>query len=57
MDPGRDLGKDPYPLLKMEHRESLQGEEILDLHQMMDVGPDLHHLLEENTQNLFGRDK
>ena len=57
MDPERDLGKDPHPLLKMGSIESLQGGEILDLHQMMEVGPDLHPLLEEDTQSPFGKDK
>ena len=57
MDPERDLGRDPHPLLKMAFLGSLQGEEILDLHQMMEVGPDLHPLLEEDTQSSFGKDK
>ena len=57
MDPERDLGKDPHPLLKMGSIESLQRREILDLHQMMEVGPDLHPLLEEDTQSPFGKDK
>ena len=42
MDPERDLGKDPHPLLKMELRGSLLGGEILDLYQMMEADPDLH---------------
>ena len=57
LDLEKDLGKDPHPLLKMEFIESLQGEEILDLHQMMGVGPDLHPLLEEDTQSPFGKDR
>ena len=57
MDPERDLGKDPHPLLKLELRESLLRGEMLDLHQMMEVGTDLHHLLEESTQTPFGKDK
>ena len=58
MDLERDLGKDPHPLLKiLELRESLLGGEILDLHQMMEIGPDLHHLLEESIQTPFGKDK
>ena len=57
MDLERDLGKDPHPFLKMELRESLLGGEILDLHQMVEVGPDIHHLLEESIQTPFGKDK
>ena len=57
MDPERDLGKDPHPLLKLELRESLLEGEILDLHQMMEAGPDLHFLLEESIQTPFGKDK
>ena len=57
MDPERDLGKDPHPLLKLELRESLLGGKILDLHQMMEADPDLHPLLEEDTQTPFGKDR
>ena len=57
MDPEGDLGKDPHPLLEMEFIEPLQGGEILDLHQMMDVGLDLHPLLKGDTQSPFGKDK
>ena len=57
MDPERDPGKDPHLLLKMEFIESLQGGEILDLYQMMEVGPDLHPLLKGDTQSPFGKDK
>ena len=57
MNPERDVGKDPHPLLKMEFIDSLQGGEILDLHQMMEVGPDLHPLLEEDTWSSCGKDK
>ena len=57
MDPESDLGKDLHPLLKLELRESLLGGEILDLHQMMEAGPDLHPLLEESIQTPFGKDK
>ena len=35
----------------------LQVGEIQDLHQMMEAGPDLHPLLEEVTQNPFGKDR
>ena len=48
MDPERDLGKDPHPLLKWELRESLLGGEMLDLHQMKEAGPDLHPLLDKS---------
>ena len=54
---GKDLGKDPYPLLNMEFRESLIGGEILDLHLMTGVGPDLHPLLEKDIQTPFGKDR
>ena len=57
MDPERDLGKDPHPLLKMELRESLLGGEILDLHQMMEADPDLHPPQEESIQAPFGKDR
>ena len=56
MDPEKDLGKDPHPLLKMKPRESLLGGEIQDLYQMMEAGPDLHPLLGENIQTPFGKD-
>ena len=55
-DQEKDLGKDRHPLGQVEHGESLQGGEILDLHQMIEAGPDLHLLLEEDTQNPFGKD-
>ena len=57
MDPERDLGKDPHPLLKMELRESLLGGETLHLHQMIEAGPDPHPLLEESVQTPFGKDR
>ena len=53
VDPEIDLGEDPCPPLKMELRESLLGGEILDLHQMMEAGPDPHPLLEESIQTPF----
>ena len=57
MDLEKDLGKDPHPLLKMELRESLPGEEVLDLHQMMEADPDPHPPLEESIQTPFGKDR
>ena len=56
-DPEKDLGKDHHPLFKVEHRKSLQGEETLDLHPMLETDPGLHPLLEEDTQNPFGKDR
>ena len=53
---GKDLGKDPHSLLKIELRESLLGGEILDPHLMTGVGPDLHPLVED-TQTPFGKDR
>ena len=56
-DPEKDLGKDHHPLGLVEHRKSLQGGEILDLLPMLEMDPDLHALLEEDTQNPFGKDR
>ena len=37
-----DLKKDPYPLLKEEHKESLLVVEIIDLHLRTEIDLDLH---------------
>ena len=57
MDLERDLGKDPHPLLETKLKKSLLEGEILDLHLIIEVDPDLHLLLEESIQTPFGKDR
>ena len=56
-NPEGDLEKDLLPLLEIILKGSTLEEEILDLHLILEVDPDLHLLLEESIQTPFEKDR
>ena len=53
----KELGVDHHLLIKIEPNKFLQEGEILNLHPIVETDPGLQHLLQEDIQILFGKDK
>ena len=56
-DPEGDLEKDLLPILEIILKGSILEGEILVLHQILEVDPDLHLLLEDSIQTPFGKNR